>query len=61
MEPNPDLHYALQKKKRNAWILPHCLSTTQYPQIVDFRVSSGPLGSHIMKDKQGVMTNILTR
>ena len=36
MEPNPDFHDALLSKQRNAWILPHCLSTKTTPIIVDF-------------------------
>ena len=36
VEPNPDFHYALLSKHRNAWILPHCLSTKTTPTTVDF-------------------------
>ena len=36
VEPNPDFHDALLSKQRNAWILPHCLSTKTTPIIVDF-------------------------
>ena len=36
MEPNPDFHDALLSKQRNAWMLPHCLSTKTTPIIVDF-------------------------
>jgi len=36
VEPNPDYHDALLSKRRNAWILPHCLSTRATPEIVDF-------------------------
>jgi len=36
VEPNPDFHDALISKNRNAWILPHCLSTKTSPIIVDF-------------------------
>merc|ERR1711997_1122125 len=36
VEPNPDFHDALFAKRRDAWILPHCLSTNSTPIIVDF-------------------------
>ena len=36
VEPNPDFHEALISKHRNAWILPHCLSTKTTPIIVNF-------------------------
>jgi len=36
VEPNPDFHDALIAKNRNAWILPHCLSTKTTPIIVEF-------------------------
>ena len=36
MEPNPDFHDALLSKRRNSWVLPHCLSTKTHPIIVDF-------------------------
>jgi len=36
VEPNPDFHEALISKHRNAWILPHCLSTKTTPVIVEF-------------------------
>lgn len=36
IEPNPDFHDALVSKQRDAWILPHCLSTNSTPIIVDF-------------------------
>lgn len=36
VEPNPDFHDALFSKHRNAWILPHCLSTKTTPIIVEF-------------------------
>ena len=48
VEPNPDFHAALYSKLRNAWILPHCLSTTTTPIIVDFNADlllSGIIGN----------------
>ena len=39
VEPNPDWWNELKGKNRNAWILPHCLSTEQKVQIVEFDVS----------------------
>ena len=30
VEPNPDFLDHLKLKRRNAWILPHCLSVSQY-------------------------------
>lgn len=36
VEPNPDFYDALLSKQRNAWILPHCLSTKTTPMIVNF-------------------------
>ena len=39
VEPNPDWWKELKGKNRNAWILPHCLSTEQKVQIVEFDVS----------------------
>ena len=39
VEPNPDLLKKLYSKHRNAWILPHCLSTTKYVEVMDFDAS----------------------
>ena len=39
VEPNPDFYQKLFKIKRNAWILPHCLSTGKSVEIVDFDAS----------------------
>ena len=39
VEPNPDLLKLLLSKHRNSWILPHCLSTTPYVEVVDFDAS----------------------
>ena len=36
VEPNPGLVQGLIKKKRNASILPHCLSPTKAPVVVEF-------------------------
>ena len=36
VEPNPDYVTLLKKKNRNSWILPHCLSPTKSPIVVDF-------------------------
>ena len=36
VEPNPDFHDELLSKRRNVWILPHCLSTEATPIIVEF-------------------------
>ena len=36
VEPNPCLVQGLIKKKMNAWILPHCLSPTKAPVVVEF-------------------------
>jgi len=39
VEPNPDFHKDLFSKNRNAWILPHCLSTSTQVEVVDFDAS----------------------
>ena len=39
VEPNPDLLSRLVTKHRNAWILPHCLSTKRQVEVVQFDVS----------------------
>ena len=39
VEPNPDYLQDLTKLGRNAWILPHCLSTKPYVETVKFDVS----------------------
>ena len=39
VEPNPDLLSRLVTKHRNAWILPHCLSTKKEVEVVQFDVS----------------------
>ena len=39
VEPNPDLLARLVTKHRNAWILPHCLSTKKQVEVVHFDVS----------------------
>ena len=39
VEPNPDLLKSLYAKHRNAWILPHCLSTTEFVEVVNFDVA----------------------
>ena len=39
VEPNPDLLKLLLSKHRNAWILPHCLSTTPYVEVMTFDAS----------------------
>ena len=36
VEPNPDFVEALKMRNRNAWILPHCLSTSQRVETVQF-------------------------
>ena len=36
VEPNPDFVQTLKQRNRNAWILPHCLSTTTKSVLVDF-------------------------
>lgn len=36
VEPNPDLLKLLYGKNRNAWILPHCLSTKKEVEVVEF-------------------------
>ena len=36
VEPNPIYISTLIKKNRNAWILPHCLSTSKAPIVVEF-------------------------
>ena len=39
VEPNPDFFQDLKKRNRNAWILPHCLSTKRQVEIVEFDAS----------------------
>ena len=36
MEPNPKFRKQLVNKNRNAWILPHCLSTKPEVEVVNF-------------------------
>ena len=36
VEPNPAYLPSLLRKKRNSWILPHCLSPINAPTVVDF-------------------------
>ena len=36
VEPNPYWWKELKSKNRNAWILPHCLSTDKKVQLIDF-------------------------
>ena len=36
VEPNPDFFEDLKSRNRNAWILPHCLSTQRKVEIVEF-------------------------
>ena len=36
VEPNPYWWKELKSKNRNAWILPHCLSTDKKVQVIDF-------------------------
>ena len=40
VEPNPDLLKELYSKHRNAYVLPHCLSTKPEVEIVNFQVSN---------------------
>ena len=40
VEPNPVFYESLFEIKRNAWILPHCLSTEKKVQLVDFDLAS---------------------
>ena len=47
VEPNPDLLRKLYSKHRNAYILPHCLSTKPEVQVVDFAMSKSKLFSGI--------------
>lgn len=39
VEPNPDFFEDLKRRNRNAWILPHCLSTQRKVEIVEFDAS----------------------
>ena len=39
VEPNPDLLKKLYGKHRNSWILPHCLSTTPFVEVMNFDAS----------------------
>ena len=39
VEPNPDLLQKLYAKHRNSWILPHCLSTKPFVEVVTFDAS----------------------
>ena len=40
VEPNPDFLKELKMKNRNAWILPHCLSTNPKVELLDFDASA---------------------
>lgn len=50
MEPSPDFHQQLYNKNRHAWILPHCLSTTNKVETVEFDAASFN-GGIILPDK----------
>ena len=39
VEPNPDMLAKLYSKHRNAWVLPHCLSTKPMVEVVTFDAS----------------------
>jgi len=40
VEPNPDMLKLLLSKHRNAWIFPHCLSTSKQVEMVHFDASN---------------------
>ena len=40
VEPNPDMLKLLLSKHRNAWIFPHCLSTSNHVEMVNFDASN---------------------
>ena len=44
VEPNPDWWNELKSKNRNAWVLPHCLSTQNKVELKDFYVFSKHFG-----------------
>ena len=50
VEPNPTFLKALLSKQRNAYILPHCLSTKPFVETVNFDVSEFVSGIYL-KDK----------
>ena len=65
VEPNPDFLKSLKNKNRNAWILPHCLSTQKKVEIVDFdaaafnggiinpgKILPSDLGRRVPRDKR---------
>ena len=51
VEPNPILVSMLLEKKRNAYILPYCLSPVKAPVVVEFD-AAGNIGG-IINNKQG--------
>ena len=59
VEPNPDWLEALLSKNRNAWILPHCLSTQKKVEIVEFDASYW-IGGVINPDAKDKMPSDLT-
>ena len=52
VEPNPILVSMMVKKKRNAYILPYCLSPIKAPTVVEFD-AAGNLGGIIYIEKNG--------
>ena len=58
VEPLPEAFDALRKRNRNAYLLPHCLSTKTTPEIVDFE-ASGLVGGIIYKSENEVRTPTL--
>ena len=56
VEPNPDWWNELKGKNRNAWILPHCLSTTEKVEVMEFNLDAF-VYSPDQKDHYGALTN----
>ena len=48
VEPNPEYISLIVRKKRNSWILPHCLSPIRSPTVVDF---------DMMREYGGIINN----
>ena len=57
VEPNPYLWNELKGKNRNAWILPHCLSTTEKVEVMDFNLDAY-VYSPDQKDHYGALINL---
>ena len=56
VEPNPDFLKMLKPKNRKVWILPHCLSTSQTVELVDFEAAE--FNGGIIKNGKTLPSNL---